>query len=120
MGKKHDEADFSMKRYFESDEIQEFVRKLHSGNSTDGRWSEVLRNDNSHLSQSSDEVNRIRSSLCLYGARLRKNLDAQMLSDKTGIPKAVIEEMEDGRQKIGEYEAEVFGEALGVDFRVFL
>lgn len=56
----------------------------------------------------------------LSGARYREGLTQVQLSERTGIPRRHISEMEHGRRPIGKQNARKLGEALGVDPRRFL
>lgn len=56
----------------------------------------------------------------LAGARYRENLTQEELSERTGIPRRHISEMENGRRPIGKANARKLAEALNVDPRRFL
>ena len=57
---------------------------------------------------------------CLVGARYKEGLTQVQLSEKTGIPQRHIAEMENGKRPIGKKNAKLFGEALNIDYRIFL
>lgn len=57
---------------------------------------------------------------CLAAARHKKNLTQVILSDRTGIPRRHISEMENGKRPIGKMTARKMAEVLDVDYRVFL
>lgn len=52
--------------------------------------------------------------------RERKGLSQTVLSETTGIPQPHISEMERGKRPIGKKTAHQLGQALSVDYRVFL
>lgn len=56
----------------------------------------------------------------LAGARYRENMTQEELSERTGIPRRHISEMENGRRPIGKANARKLAEALNVDPRRFL
>ena len=56
----------------------------------------------------------------LAGARYREDLTQEELSERTGIPRRHISEMENGRRPIGKANARKLAEALNVDPRRFL
>ena len=56
----------------------------------------------------------------LKGARYREDMTQAQLSEKTGIPRRHINDMENGRRPIGKQNAHKLAEALRVDYRVFL
>jgi DNA-binding transcriptional regulator YiaG len=56
----------------------------------------------------------------LAGARYRENLTQEELSERTGIPRRHISEMENGRRPIGKTNARKLSEVLNVDPRRFL
>lgn len=56
----------------------------------------------------------------LSGARYREDLTQAQLAELTGINRRHISEMENGKRPIGKVNAKKLGEALGVDYRVFL
>lgn len=58
--------------------------------------------------------------VCLRAARQREGLTQVDLSRKTGIPQRHISEMENGKRPIGKKNARIFGDKLGVGYRVFL
>lgn len=56
----------------------------------------------------------------LSGARHREGLTQAQLSEKTGIPRRHLSEMENSKRPIGKVTARKLGEALNVDPRRFL
>ena len=58
--------------------------------------------------------------VCLRGARARDGMTQKQLSEKTGIPKRHISEMENSKRPIGKAMAKRLSEALGVGYKVFL
>ncbi len=56
----------------------------------------------------------------LSGARYREEMTQQELSERTGIPRRHISEMENGKRPIGKQNARKLAEALNVDPRRFL
>ncbi len=60
------------------------------------------------------------SGTCLAGARQKEGLTQVQLSEKTGIPQRHISEMERGKRPIGKKNAKLFGEALNINYRIFL
>jgi len=56
----------------------------------------------------------------LAGARYREDMTQVELSEKTGIPRRHISEMENGKRPIGKQNARKLAEALDVDPRRFL
>jgi DNA-binding XRE family transcriptional regulator len=59
-------------------------------------------------------------SVFLSGARYREDLTQQELSERTGIPRRHISEMENGKRPIGKQNARKLAEVLNVDPRRFL
>ena len=57
---------------------------------------------------------------CLIGARNKKGLTQEALSELTGIPRRHISEMENSKRPIGKITAKKLADALDVDYRVFL
>ena len=60
------------------------------------------------------------SGKVLAGARYKEGVTQRQLSEKTGIPQRHISGMENGKRVIGQKIARLFGEALNIDYRVFL
>ncbi len=56
----------------------------------------------------------------LKGGRYKEDMTQAQLSEKTGIPRRHISDMENGRRPIGKQNAHKLAEALRVDYRVFL
>lgn len=56
----------------------------------------------------------------LAGARYREGLTQIQLSDRTGIPQRHISEMENGKRPIGKEMAKRLGNALNINYKVFL
>ena len=56
----------------------------------------------------------------LAGARTREGLTQMQLSEITGIPQRHISEMENGKRPIGKEMAKRLGNALSIDYKVFL
>jgi ribosome-binding protein aMBF1 (putative translation factor) len=56
----------------------------------------------------------------LAGARYREDLTQEELSERTGIPRRHISEMENGRRPIGKANARKLAAALNIDPRRFL
>jgi hypothetical protein len=56
----------------------------------------------------------------LVGARCREDFNQEELSERTGIPRRHISEMENGRRPIGKVNARKLAEALKIDPRRFL
>lgn len=56
----------------------------------------------------------------LKGARTKEGLTQKELSRLTGIPQGHISEIENGKRPIGKIIARKLGEALNIDYRVFL
>lgn len=56
----------------------------------------------------------------LAGARYREDLTQEELSERTGIPRRHISEMENGRRPIGKANARKLAEVLNIDPRRFL
>ena len=56
----------------------------------------------------------------LAGARYREDLTQEELSERTGIPRRHISEMENGRRPIGKANARKLAEALNIDPRRFI
>lgn len=72
-------------------------------------WREVL---------ASGDVNI--PSVNLTGARHKEGLTQLQLSNKTGIPRRHISEMENGRRSIGKQNAHKLGKVLNIDPRLLL
>ena len=60
------------------------------------------------------------AGICLKVTRERKGLSQTALAQMTGIPQPHISEMEGGKRPIGKKTASLLGEALEVNYRVFL
>ena len=58
--------------------------------------------------------------ITLSGARDKEDLTQKEFSGITGIPQCHISEMENGKRPIGVKTAKKFGEALNINYRVFL
>lgn len=58
--------------------------------------------------------------IILSGARGKEGLTQKQLSEATGIPQGHISAMENGKRQIGVKVAKKFGEALNINYRVFL
>ncbi len=58
--------------------------------------------------------------VCLKATRERRSITQAELSDRTGIPQPHISEIERGKRPIGKKTAALLGDALGVNYRVFL
>jgi DNA-binding XRE family transcriptional regulator len=56
----------------------------------------------------------------LIGARGKENITQIQLSELTGIPRRHISDMENGRRSIGKQNAIKLGEALNINYRLFL
>lgn len=56
----------------------------------------------------------------LRGARYKEEMTQVQLCEKTGIPQRHISEMERGKRTIGKKNAKLFGEALNINYRIFL
>ena len=56
----------------------------------------------------------------LRAARQRESLTQIELSKRTGVPQRHISEMENGKRPIGKKNDQIFSEALGIGYRVFL
>ena len=56
----------------------------------------------------------------LRGSRVKENLTQAQLSERTGIPRRHISEMEHGKRPIGKETARKLAQALECDYRVFL
>lgn len=56
----------------------------------------------------------------LLGARYRENLTQTELSERTGIPRRHISEMENGKRPIGKTNARKLAEVLNIDPRLLL
>ena len=56
----------------------------------------------------------------LIGARGKENITQIKLSELTGIPRRHISDMENGRRTIGRHNAIKLGEALNINYRLFL
>lgn len=56
----------------------------------------------------------------LLGLRYREGLTQQELSQKTGIPRRHISEIENNRRTIGKKRAMILAEVLNSDYRIFL
>jgi DNA-binding XRE family transcriptional regulator len=56
----------------------------------------------------------------LAGARYREDLTQEELSERAGIPRRHISEMENGRRPIGKANARKLAEALNIDPRRFI
>ena len=67
-----------------------------------------------------DESRENEGGVCLKVTRERKGLSQTALARMTGIPQPHISEMEGGKRPIGKKNTSLLGEALGVDYRVFL
>ena len=60
------------------------------------------------------------SANMLIGARGKENITQIKLSELTGIPRRHISDMENGRRSIGRHNAVKLGEALNINYRLFL
>lgn len=60
------------------------------------------------------------SGSCLAGGRHKEGLTQNQLSKMTGIPQRHISEMENGKRSIGKKTALLLGDALNIDYRIFL
>ena len=67
-----------------------------------------------------DEFSENEGGICLRVTRGRKGLSQTALAHMTGIPQPHISEMEGGKRPIGKKNASLLGEALEVNYRVFL
>ena len=56
----------------------------------------------------------------ISGARYRENMTQVQLSERTGIPRRHISEMENGKRPIGKSSARKLAEALNIDPRILL
>jgi len=56
----------------------------------------------------------------LIGARGKESISQMQLSELTGIPRRHISDMENGRRPIGKQNAQKFGKALNINYRLFL
>jgi len=56
----------------------------------------------------------------LVGARTKEGMTQIQLAQLTGIPQRHISEMEHGKRPIGKRHARKFGNALNIDYHVFL
>ena len=56
----------------------------------------------------------------LIGARGKESITQIQLSELTGIPRRHISDMENGRRPIGKQNAQKFGKALNINYRLFL
>lgn len=56
----------------------------------------------------------------LSGARFREDLTQVQLSERTGIPRRHISEMENNKRPIGKANAKKLAEALHIDYRILL
>ncbi len=56
----------------------------------------------------------------LRGARLKEDITQKELSERTGIPQGHISDMESGKRVIGLEVAKKLGDALNIDYRVFV
>lgn len=72
-------------------------------------WRKALGDDNINL-----------SSANLAAARFKEGLTQMQLSEKTGIPRRHISEMENGRRGIGKQNARKLGAALNIDPRLLV
>lgn len=72
-------------------------------------WREVLHYSDAAL-----------PGVLLSGARYRENLTQVQLSEKTGIPRRHLSEMENGKRPIGKKNARLLAEVLGIDPRHLL
>lgn len=68
----------------------------------------------------STEFSENEGGICLRVTRERKGLSQTALGHMTGIPQPHISEMEGGKRPIGKKNASLLGEALEVNYRVFL
>ncbi|MFP4085158.1 MAG: helix-turn-helix domain-containing protein [Desulfobacteraceae bacterium] len=66
------------------------------------------------------EIRENEGGVCLKVTRERKGLSQTALSEMTRIPQPHISEMERGKRPIGKKTAHQLGQALGVDYRLFL
>ncbi len=60
------------------------------------------------------------SGKALAGMRYREGMTQVQLAEKTGIPQRHISEMENGKRTIGKEMAKRLGEALNINYKVFL
>jgi len=56
----------------------------------------------------------------LAGARCKEGVTQRELAGMTGIPQRHISEIENGKRGLGKERAKIFGEALNIDYRVFM
>jgi len=59
-------------------------------------------------------------SIALRGARTKEGMSQSELARRTGIPQSHISMMENGKMEIGKERAKRLGEALDLDYRLFL
>lgn len=72
-------------------------------------WREAMPTDDSEWPQ-----------IALRGGRTKEGLTQQQLSELTGIPRAHISAMENGKRPIGKQIARKLADALHMDSRLFL
>lgn len=70
--------------------------------------------------QESVHFDEIHAGSYLSGARFREGLTQAALSERTGIPRRHISEMENGKRPIGKANARKLSKALNLDPRVLL
>jgi DNA-binding XRE family transcriptional regulator len=58
--------------------------------------------------------------ITLRGARIKEGMTQKALSAKAGIPQGHISAMENGKRPIGKWTAQKLGNALNVNYKVFL
>ncbi|WP_031385420.1 helix-turn-helix domain-containing protein [Desulfonatronum thiodismutans] len=58
--------------------------------------------------------------VCLRAARIREGVTQAKLASVTGIPQRHISEMENGKRPIGKKSAQIFANALNMDYRIFM
>jgi len=80
----------------------------------------ILINDEQELINARELFAERTPSNMLIGARSKENITQIQLSELTGIPRRHISDMENGRRPIGKQNAIKLGEALNINYRLFL
>ena len=93
--------------------VEEAMRTMHGMGFEPARdsvpWREVLQYKDEDM-----------PGVLLSGARYREGMTQVQLSEKTGIPRRHISEMENGKRTIGKQNARKLGTALHIDPRLLL
>jgi ribosome-binding protein aMBF1 (putative translation factor) len=95
-----------------AERIKRFIASIEAEKESESRpWREVINE-----LRPDDSI----PSAILRGSRGKEELTQVQLSERTGIPRRHLSEMEHGKRTIGKETAKKLAKALNCDYRVFL